>query len=47
MTAYRCNLSPWTRDVAQDIDRCLPLFDRIGRSAGVFLDRARILTYHF
>ncbi len=26
-TAYRYSLSPWTRDVAQDIDRYLPLFD--------------------
>ncbi|HEX8043501.1 YjbH domain-containing protein [Candidatus Deferrimicrobium sp.] len=38
-TAYRYSLSPWTRDVAQDIDRYLPLFDRIGRNAGVLLDR--------
>ena len=38
-TAYRYSLSPWTRDVAQDIDRYLPLFDRIGRNAGVLLDK--------
>ncbi|HEY6096552.1 MAG TPA: YjbH domain-containing protein, partial [Candidatus Deferrimicrobium sp.] len=44
-TAYRYNLSPWTRDVAQDIDRYLPLFDRIGRNAGVLLDRDLGATY--
>ena len=33
-TAYRYGLSPWTRDVAQDIDRYRPLFDVIGRNAG-------------
>ena len=44
-TAYRYGLSPWTRDVAQDIDRYLPLFDRIGRNAGVLLDRDLESTY--
>ncbi|PJB32210.1 MAG: hypothetical protein CO109_05840 [Deltaproteobacteria bacterium CG_4_9_14_3_um_filter_65_9] len=44
-TAYRYSLSPWTRDVAQDIDRYLPLFDRIGRNAGVLLDRDRGSIY--
>jgi len=44
-TAYRYGLSPWTRDVAQDIDRYLTLFDRIGRHAGVLLDRDRGTTY--
>jgi hypothetical protein len=44
-TAYRYSLSPWTRDVAQDIDRYLPLFDRIGRNAGVLLDKDRGSTY--
>jgi hypothetical protein len=38
-TTYRYSLSPWTRDVAQDIYRYLPLFDWIGRNAGVLLDR--------
>lgn len=38
-TSYRYSLSPWTRDVAQDIDRYQPLFDRIGRNVGVLLDR--------
>src|SRR5512140_80685 len=44
-TAYRYSLSPWTRDVAQDIDRHLPLFDRIGRNAGVLLDKDQESTY--
>ncbi len=44
-TTYRYSLSPWTRDVAQDIDRYLPLFDRIGRNAGVLLDRDRGSLY--
>lgn len=44
-TAYRYSLSPWTRDVAQDIDRYQPLFDRIGRNAGVLLDRDLGSTY--
>jgi hypothetical protein len=44
-TAYRYSLSPWTRDVAQDIDRYLPLFDRIGRNAGVLLDKDQESTY--
>lgn len=44
-TAYRFSLSPWTRDVAQDIDRYLPLFDRIGRNTGVLLDKDQESTY--
>ena len=44
-TTYRFSLSPWTRDVAQDIDRYLPLFDWIGRNAGVLLDRDQGPTY--
>ena len=44
-TAYRYSLSPWTRDVAQDIDRYQSLFDRIGRNAGVLLDRDRGSIY--
>ena len=44
-TAYRFSVSPWTRDVAQDIDRYLPLFDWIGRNAGVLLDKDRGSTY--
>jgi hypothetical protein len=44
-TAYRYSLSPWTRDAAQDIDRYQSLFDRIGRNAGVLLDRDRGSIY--
>ncbi len=46
-TAYRYSMSPWTRDAAQDIDRYLPLFDRIGRDAGVLLDRDQDSTYRW
>lgn len=34
-TAYRFALSPWTRDVAQDIDHYRTLFDWIGRNTPV------------
>jgi Exopolysaccharide biosynthesis protein YbjH/SLBB domain len=44
-TTYRFSLLPWTRDVAQDIDRYLPLFDWIGRNAGVLLDKDQGSTY--
>jgi Exopolysaccharide biosynthesis protein YbjH len=44
-TTFRYTLSPWTRDVAQDIYRYLPLFDLIGRNAGVLLDRDRESIY--
>ena len=44
-TTYRFSLLPWTRDVAQDIYRYLPLFDWIGRNAGVLLDRDQESTY--
>ncbi|MFA6148719.1 MAG: YjbH domain-containing protein [bacterium] len=44
-TAYRYSISPWTRDVAQDIDRYLSLFDRIGRNVGVLLDKDHGSTY--
>lgn len=32
-------LSPWTRDVAQDIDHYNSLFDYIGRDSAIYLDR--------
>ena len=44
-TSYRFSLVPWTRDVAQDINRYLPLFDWIGRNAGVLLDKDQKSTY--
>jgi hypothetical protein len=44
-TTYRYIMAPWTRDVAQDIWRYLPLFDLIGRNAGVLLDRDQRSLY--
>ena len=38
-SAYNYALSPWTRDVAQDIDRFQNLFDVIGRDTKVFLQK--------
>lgn len=38
-TSYRYAISPWTRDVAQDVDHHRTLFDLIGRNAGVCLDK--------
>ncbi len=38
-TVYRYALSPWTRDVAQDVDHYRTLFDLMGRNVGVFLDK--------
>ena len=38
-STYRYALSPWTRDVAQDVDHYRTLFDIIGRNVGVNLDR--------
>jgi hypothetical protein len=44
-TSYRYALSPWTRDVAQDVDHYRTLFDMIGRNAGVCLDKDRESLY--
>jgi hypothetical protein len=38
-TAYRFSLSPWTRDVAQDIDHYRTLPDFIGRNTDISLDK--------
>ncbi|MHB8882694.1 MAG: YjbH domain-containing protein [Thermodesulfovibrionales bacterium] len=44
-TAYTYALSPWTRDVAQDIDHFNTLFDFIGRNQKIYIDKdARELT---
>lgn len=40
-TSYRYALSPWTRDVGQDIDHYRTLFDYIGRNVGIWLSRDR------
>lgn len=38
-------LSPWTRDVAQDISHYNPLFEFIGRNTKIHLDRDRSMIY--
>ena len=38
-TSYRYALSPWTRDVGQDVDHYRTLFDHIGRNAGIRLEK--------
>ncbi|OPY70883.1 MAG: hypothetical protein A4E57_00198 [Syntrophorhabdaceae bacterium PtaU1.Bin034] len=43
-TAYGYSISPWTRDVAQDINRYQNLFDFVGRDAGVWLQNDRRLA---
>jgi len=40
-TVYKYSLSPWTRDVAQDIAHHTSLFDFIGRNTGIYLDKDR------
>jgi len=38
-TAYSYVLSPWTRDVAQDVNQYETLFDFIGRNIKIFFDK--------
>lgn len=38
---YNYSISPWTRDVAQDIEHFTNLFDYIGRTTEVFLEKDR------
>jgi Exopolysaccharide biosynthesis protein YbjH len=38
-TTYRFSLSPWTRDVGQDIDHFRTLLDFIGRNTDITLDK--------
>lgn len=40
-TSYSYSLSPWTRDVAQDINHYNNLFDFIGRNQKIYLDKDR------
>lgn len=40
-TSYFYSLSPWTRDVAQDISHYNNLFDFIGRNQKIYLDKDR------
>ena len=44
-TVYNYSISPWTRDVAQDVDHFDTLFDFLGRSLKIFLDRDKGLLY--
>jgi hypothetical protein len=44
-TAYSYALSPWTRDVAQDIEHFNSLFDYMGRNSKIFLDKDRKMMY--
>lgn len=38
-TSYGFGISPWTRDVAQDIDHFNTLFDHIGRNTDIYLKK--------
>ena len=38
-TAYKFSMSPWLRDVAQDIDHYNTLFDYMGRNVGAYLEK--------
>jgi hypothetical protein len=44
-TTFNYAISPWTRDVAQDINHYNPLFDFIGRNTKIFLDRDKNMLY--
>ena len=44
-TTYSYALSPWTRDVAQDIDHYNILFDLFGRNSKIFLDKDKAMMY--
>ncbi|MBP7529851.1 MAG: YjbH domain-containing protein [Syntrophorhabdaceae bacterium] len=38
-STYSYAISPWTRDVAQDVDHAYNLFDYIGRDTRIYLDK--------
>ncbi|MBC8413282.1 MAG: YjbH domain-containing protein [Nitrospira sp.] len=44
-TIFTQTLSPWTRDVAQDIEHFNGLFDIIGRNTKIYLDKDRKKLY--
>ena len=44
-TTYSYSLTPWTRDVAQDIDHFSTLFDFIGRNTKNYLDKDKQMMY--
>jgi hypothetical protein len=44
-TTYSYAVSPWTRDVAQDIDHYNTLFDLFGRNTKIYLDKDKAMIY--
>ncbi|MCX5816425.1 MAG: YjbH domain-containing protein [Proteobacteria bacterium] len=44
-TVYNFFISPWTRDVAQDIDHSMTLFDFFGRNSKKYIDKDRVYMY--
>ncbi len=44
-TSYRTSISPWTRDVAQDIVHFSNLFDFIGRNVKVYTDKDKEIIH--
>jgi hypothetical protein len=44
-TTFNYALSPWTRDVAQDIDHYNALFDLLGRNTKIYLDKDKAMMY--
>ncbi len=44
-SAFEYSVSPWTRDVAQDIDHYNALFDLLGRNAKIYLDKDKAMIY--
>ncbi len=44
-TTFSYGVSPWTRDVAQDIDHQTVLFDLFGRNLQIYLDKDKSILY--
>ena len=44
-TAYGYSVSPWTRDVAQDIEHYTTLFDFFGRNSKIYIDKDKNSMY--
>lgn len=44
-TVYNYSVSPWTRDVAQDIDHSTTLFDFFGRNSKKYIDKDKAYMY--
>jgi hypothetical protein len=44
-TGYNYSISPWTRDVAQDVDHHDTIFDFLGRTLKILLDRDKNILY--